>query len=146
MGRGGWRIAWLAPLLAASACARSEGAALLPARPQTVDVVMREYRFDYTPPASAGRVVFNVRNGGRLHHDLVLVLLPEDVPPLAEQLRGSDRRVVATIASVPDRAPGQRATFATDLAPGRYGLICFVKDADGVQHAQKGMSSEFRVG
>lgn len=117
----------------------------LPAGPAKVRVAMTDHRFDYLPPASAGRVVFEARNDGRSDHELVLVEVPADLPPLGEQLRSPDRRVIATLASVPRRQPGRTGTFAVDLVPGRYGLICFVQDADGVQHAQKGMSSEFRL-
>ena len=136
----------LAAALAAgtAGCGRSRAGAL-PAKPQTVDVAMQEYRFLYDAPDAAGRIVFRVHNEGRLRHDLVLVYLEEGLPPLDEQLRGSDRRIVATIASLPARAPGQQGTFAVDLQPGRYGMICFVTDPDGRQHAQKGMNSEFRV-
>lgn len=117
----------------------------LPAGPATVGITMSEHRFSYEPPTSTGRVVFAVRNEGRVDHELVLVEVPADLPPLEDQLRSANRRVIATLASVPRRQPGRTGTFAVDLAPGRYGLICFVEDADGVQHAQKGMSSEFRL-
>jgi hypothetical protein len=46
---------------------------------------------------------------------------------------------------MPARPPGSTTSVAVDLAPGRYGLVCFLPDPDGQQHAQKGMSSEFRI-
>ena len=106
---------------------------------------MREYAFDHPPQVSAGRVVFRVRNVGRLTHELILVSLPPDVPPIAEQLRSENRFGVDTIATLRNRAPGTADTFASDLTSGRYAFVCFLTDPDGVNHALKGMASEFRV-
>ncbi len=105
---------------------------------------MDEYLFDYDAPSAPGRVVFDVRNNGRLGHQLVLIHLPEGVPSIDRQLRSKDRKVVATVATLAPRGPGRRGTFAVDLDPGRYATVCFVNDADG-QHAQKGMNAEFRI-
>ena len=74
-----------------------------------------------------------------------IVALPEDFPPLAEQLRSSTRTGVATLARILRRPPGEHGTIAVDLPPGRYGFLCFVADADGVAHAVKGMAAEIRV-
>lgn len=106
---------------------------------------MSEYRFDYRPPKAAGRTLLRVHNDGRLAHNLVLIPLDDSIPPLDQQLRGSDRLIVQPVASLPERETGQSGTFAVDLERGRYGLVCFVQDPDGVQHARKGMSSEFRI-
>lgn len=106
---------------------------------------MTEYRFEHQPQIRPGRTVFRVVNTGTEPHSLVLVELAEDIPPIDEQLRSPDRRGAATFAQVPERPPGSRDTFAVDLLPGRYALICFTRGADGESHALKGMSSEFRV-
>jgi hypothetical protein len=106
---------------------------------------MTEYRFEHQVQVPAGRAVFRVANAGAESHSLVLIALTEDVPPIDVQLRSSDRRGADTYAQVPERPPGSRDTFAVDLVPGRYAFICFVRDAAGVSHALKGMSSEFRV-
>ncbi len=127
-----------------TSCAWSPGPPLPPSA-TTVTVQMREYAFVYEPPNAPGRVVFEVHNEGRLPHDLVLVPLPADLPPIDEQLRGTTRRDVSLLANIPARPPGSRTVFAVDLEPGRYGLVCFVLDPDGQQHAQKGMSSEFVI-
>lgn len=106
---------------------------------------MREYAFAYTPPRRAGRIVFRARNAGTAHHELKLLVLPDDVPPIREQLRSPARRLVPSVATMLTRAPGRKGTFAVELEPGRYALVCFLPDADGVQHAHKGMASEFRL-
>jgi hypothetical protein len=107
---------------------------------------MQEYRFAYDAVIAPGRVVFDVRNDGRLQHRLALLPLPDDLPPIDVQVHGSQHRVVSPYAGVPDRRPGQRGVFAADLVAGRrYGLVCFLVDADGATHAFKGMTAEFRV-
>jgi hypothetical protein len=121
------------------------GGAPLPPSPTSIDVVMTEYRFAHQPAIPPGRTVFRISNAGAEPHSLVLLGLEEDVPPIDEQLRSPNRRPAATFGQVPERPPGSRDTFAVDLAPGRYAFICFVRGGDGVAHALKGMSSEFRV-
>ena len=111
----------------------------------TVDVTMREYRFDYENRFAAGRTVVRARNEGELEHQVVLIHLPPEIPSLAEQLRSTERQVVPTVVSLPSRGPGRSGTFAVDLDPGRYGFVCFVEDPDGQQHVHKGMSSEFEI-
>ena len=44
-------------------------------------------------------------------------------------------------------ARGGVASFEADLAPGHYGMICFLPDAkDGKPHHEHGMIQEFGVG
>src|SRR5207248_5465083 len=114
-GRCGLAVA-LALALAAS-CGHSGPA--LPGRPPTVDVDMREYRFDFHAEIRAGRTVIRARNRGHLVHELVLIYLAPEVPPIDQQLHSSERLVVPTIVSLHARAPGRSGTFAVDLDPGR---------------------------
>lgn len=116
----------------------------LPPKPATVDVTMREFRYDHGP-IPGGRVVFRIPNAGTVPHRLSLVPLPAHVPPIQEQLKGEARQVVFTQASIPDTLPGQTGTFAVDLAPGRYAMICFNVDENGKSHALQGMAKEFQV-
>jgi hypothetical protein len=131
--------------LATSCEAGGAGGAPLPPSPTSVDVMMTEYRFQHQTEVLPGRAVFRVVNAGTEPHSLVLVELEPDMPPIDEQLRGPNRRGVATYAQVPQRPPGNRDVFAVDMVPGRYAFICFVRDAAGQPHALKGMSSEFVV-
>jgi hypothetical protein len=121
------------------------GGAPLPPSPARIDVTMVEYEFRLPATVPSGRQVFRVTNAGALEHSLVLVSLAEDVPPILDQLRSQDRRGAPTFAKFAARPPGSQDTFAVELPPGRYALICFVTDADGNSHAAKGMASEFRV-
>lgn len=140
-----WRRGWVAvasAVLALSSCSETN---TFPPAPHVVPVSMTEYRYGYEPPSSPGRIVFEARNVGRLDHELVLISVPEDIPPIDQQLRSDKRLVVPTVARLAPRGPGHRGTFAVDLEPGRYALVCFVKDADGAQHDKKGMSAEFTI-
>lgn len=128
---------------------------------------MREYRFEHLANAPAGRVVFRVRNIGKSEHLLKLLPLAEDVRPIMEQLRGSQRLAVAPFAGVHVKAPGAVGMFAVDLVEGRryalippgakgvfavdlvagrrYALICSLREADGTSHSREGMALEFRA-
>lgn len=138
----------VALLMGLVACERpSPDGRPLPAGPQVVDVEMRDYGFAYDGQITAGRVVFRVHNRGDVAHNLSVVPLTEDIPPIDEQLRGTQRRAITPLARVKARPPGTATTIAVDLTAGvRYAFICFVLDADGQSHSLRGMSSEFRAG
>lgn len=122
----------------------SSPAAPGPQPPPVVVVTMEDYRFDYDRDIPSERVVFRVHNAGDSPHQLTLFPLPEDVPPIEEQLRGEQRRFVEPFAGIYDRAPGDSGTFAVDLEPGtRYAMVCFLEAEDGEPHWMKGMASEF---
>lgn len=143
-----WSVA-LAGALIVTSCQGSENTPdpPLPAGPQVLLVDMAEYVFRYVPPAAGGRVLVRVENAGRVLHSLSVVPLDEDVPPIDQQLRSTERRPVAPFAGVGIVGPGAKTTFAVDLMPGtRYAFICFVTDAQGQLHALRGMASEFRIG
>jgi hypothetical protein len=135
-------IAASVAVLTTSACGSG---APLPPTPPTVEVKMREYRFEFPASIPKDRVNVRVVNAGRLPHELALIPLPPGFPPIREQLRGRARRAVDTLAGVPVLRPGDTDTFAVDFAPSRYALVCFRVDPDGGSHALKGMASEFRV-
>lgn len=124
---------------------RTANKAPLRAVPPVVVITMREYRFDYDRNIPGGRVVFRFVNKGKRPHRPSLLPLPEDLPPIDQQLHGSKRRALKPFAGIPDQKPGATDTFAVDLIAGRrYALICYAQDPDGRPHALKGMNSEFR--
>ena len=106
---------------------------------------MEEYRFVFRAPAAPGRVVLRARNTGRQEHELVLLPLPEDFPPIAEQLKGRQRRLVGTLAFVQPLHAGKEGVLAVDLRRGRYAIVCLLEDREGVRNAERGMATEFRV-
>jgi hypothetical protein len=71
-----------------------------------------------------------------------VLALPDGFPAtFEEQFRSENRIALMPIMNLPRQAPGSTAVFALDLAPGRYGLVCFVDDPDGASHAAKGMTA-----
>jgi len=104
---------------------------------------MREFRFDHGA-LPRGRVVIRAVNRGHIDHRLSIVPLPDDLPPIQEQLHGTSRRALSTLAAVAETPAGGSGAVAVDLAPGRYAFICFIT-ANGQSHALNGMASEFRV-
>lgn len=134
----------LALALAAGAC--SAPSAPLPPGPQVVDVAMRDYSYEYDAAALfTGRVTFHVTNVGREPHRLALVSLPADMPPLADQIRGSERRAIDALVDLPTMDPGEKNVFSVGLPPGRWALISYYVSPDGSNDVSKGMFSEFRV-
>lgn len=116
------------------------------AGPAIVPVTLTEYHFEYESGIPGGRVVFELANHGRVDHQMRLFGLAEDTPPIEEQIRGSERRIVTPIASVPVLRPGERASVAVDLVGGRrYAFLCFMRDQSGEVHSLMGMNSEFRA-
>lgn len=148
-----WRTALWVPMaaglfLTAASCTSGEGQAREwpPSLPE-VEVTLDEYTFGLERQVPAGRVEFRFRNIGDEAHHAMLVPLPEDLPPIGEQLAGDERRDVDVLAAINPHQPGEEGTFAVDLQRGRrYGLVCFVEDDDGTLHAHHGMHTEFRAG
>lgn len=132
-------------LVVAFGASCTSGATALPPAPPLVHLTMDEYRFDLEEQRiPRGRVLFSVTNVGDTEHRVALIPLPEDFPPIQEQVKSREHRFVRELAAIPDTPPGQEAFFAVDLEAGRYGLACFVVE-DGQTHAERGMVSEFRV-
>lgn len=140
--------AMLMAMLVGGGCAAKDdgGASYLPASSPVVTVAMKDHSFDHPDAIPSGRVVFEFRNLGSTTHRATLLPLPDDLPPIDEQLRGDDRRAIDPLAAIYERRPGRTGTFAVDLVRGqRYAFVCFVVGEDGISHARKGMSSEFRA-
>lgn len=137
-------IVALVAIATLSACGSK--AANLPPEPAVVNVTMTEYRFERPSVIPAGRVIFRVHNAGKIQHVLQLAPLPEDFPDVAMQASGKlPPRHTEELGGIPALLPGETDQFAVDLVPGRYTLLDLMLDRDGQTHAQKGMTSEFRV-
>jgi len=114
-----------------------------------IELRMREYRYEPTPAAGtipAGRVNFQFRNVGDQGHQPALLVLPDDVPPILEQLKGENRRNASMLAGNSGVSPGVTGALAVDLkANQRYAFVCLVKTNDGKDHSRLGMAWEFRA-
>lgn len=150
-----WLVSMLAVLMfTAAGCSPLRGLAdeptgqegWPPAVPE-IDIVMQDGAIDIHGPVPAGRVVFRVHNAGSMRHRVTLIPLPDDLPPLDEQLRGEERRSVTPLAGTNTHPPGEGTAFAIDLESGqRYGVVCFEEHDDGTVHAREGENAEFRAG
>jgi hypothetical protein len=107
---------------------------------------MVDHRFELDRPVPRGRVVFQFDNAGQAPHNVVMIPLAEELPPIDVQLRGSERRFVEPFAGIYERAPGDSGSFAVDLLPDqRYAMVCTTPGADGRPHWTEGMATEFRT-
>lgn len=133
--------------LAAGAVSCASSTAPLPPSAPLVEISFREFRIDPLPGEVAkGRIVLRVTNNGALSHRLLVIPLPEDFPPVLEQVRGQARRHVDPLAAMPSIGKGRSRSLAVDLAPGRYALVCPLTDSRTHEaHARRGMAAEIRV-
>lgn len=114
-----------------------------------VTITTTDYAFQAPDTVSAGLVELRLVNRGPgLHHVWLVRLDPghravdvlkgfhegRPTPAWAHDLGGPN---------VP--AAGQPSVVVVTLAPGRYGLLCFIPDPDRVRHLMKGMVKELTV-
>lgn len=113
-------------------------------------LTVTDYAFTESTTLTPGHHVILVKNAGAQGHEVVLVKLPpgvkiEAVGKWADTMKGAPPGM--PVAGVTALDPGTSATFAADLTPGMYGLICFIPDAkDGKPHWTHGMMTQFKVG
>jgi hypothetical protein len=143
---GGGRVLITSAIAAfLASCTKAASGPPLPPPPAVVAVRMTEYRFEYPTVVPSGRVVFRVTNAGKELHNLVMVPLPEDDPPIKAILADDVRQVLTPFGGIRDQLPGAGATFAVDLVKDRrYAMLCILADAQERSHSVLGMASEFR--
>jgi len=116
-----------------------------------VDVITVEYGFagiDATLPA--GETEFTFTNNGEEPHEMTLIPLTDDAPPLEELIEGSEKEASKYFAGKPehtDAKPGEEGKSITvDLQPGVYAYVCFVQTKQSEKpHAFLGMRGTFEV-
>lgn len=132
-------------VVGAAGCASGASTLPLPPSAATVQVRLLDDDLVVDRPVPAGRVIFRITNAGRAAHRLALIPLPEDFPPLEEELANEQGRSAPLQARVPDLPPGAVGMFAADLIAGqRYALVDFSRSAEGTVHARLGVAAEFR--
>ena len=97
-----------------------------------------------------GKVAFNVTNDGTEPHEFIVIRsdLPVYGLPIVDDKVNED--AVDIVGQVEPFDPGHAATVTANLTPGRYLLICNVKEGGVgatplVSHYQKGMRIAFTV-
>jgi hypothetical protein len=108
-----------------------------------------DYGFQMSQPLQAGKQTIRVKNAAAQSHEVVFLKLapgkkPSDVLAWMEKMEGPPPG--APIGGTTPMAKGEENIITLELAPGEYGLICFVPDAkDGKPHVAHGMMSEFTI-
>jgi hypothetical protein len=124
-------------------------AGVLPAAEDTVQLA--DYSFKTSRPLTAGRHTILVENTAAQPHELVLLKLApgktvQDFGKWATTGGMKGPPPAMPLGGVGIIDPGGQGVFTTDLAPGDYGLMCFVPDAkDGKLHLVHGMMKQIKV-
>jgi uncharacterized cupredoxin-like copper-binding protein len=124
-------------------------AVVLPAADDTVRLA--DLGFEQSHPLTAGAHVIRVENGAQQPHELVLLQLGtgKKVADFARWATTGGMKgppPAMPVGGVTVIEPGASGTFTANLAPGNYGLICFVPDAkDGKPHLAHGMMKDITV-
>ena len=124
---------------ASSAAAKAPAAAAAaPATPGKVGVNLSEFKV--TPTASqapSGKVTFNVKNGGSVNHEFVVIKTNK---PAGSLLQGARADETGNVGETGDLTPGAGKTLALNLKPGHYALICNLPG-----HYKAGQHTDFTV-
>jgi hypothetical protein len=141
----------VAILLVLAACSQQdegrESQPSQPAGPDEITVKAAEYEFTGLPPTlPPGETAFVLENAGKEPHDLSVARITSDatVEELLELPQREANEQIEDVGNLFAR-PGDAQRRVLDLAPGRYGYVCFVTAEDGTPHAFLGMAGEFTV-
>jgi len=126
----------------------TDSAVPLPRADMTITLV--DYGFGMSQPLVAGKQVIRVRNAATQFHEIFLVRLApgktvNDVPAWVHDPAGPPPAV--PLGGLTPISSGVALNITVDLAPGEYGLICFIPDpGDGKPHFVHGMMRQITVG
>jgi hypothetical protein len=110
-----------------------EIATRIPADGTLVPVTMTESAFQLDTSAVTKNVAFQVFNAGPQKHDFSVFML-------------RDSGMEVHMGGAESLEPGEGKTvLLTNLAPGRYAVLCNRLDADGQPYSAKGMRAEFTI-
>lgn len=114
-----------------------------------VTLTLSDYTFTLSKPLVAGKQMIKVENSAAQPHEVVLVQLApgktiEDLGKWVFDMKGPPPG--KPIGGIPGFLKGKNSFFEVDLAPGDYGMICFVPDAkDNKPHYSHGMTQQFKI-
>ena len=119
---------------------------------QNVAVTARDYAFSGIPSTlEAGESYFELSNGGKEFHELVVVRKKATTTESFDQLLADPAQAFSKVdfLGVTFAAPGQTSGITADLTPGDYLAICFIpveaEGENGSPHFLHGMKAEFTV-
>ena len=114
-----------------------------------VTLTLNDYSFTLSKPLAAGRQLIKVENAAAQPHEVVLVQLEpgktmQDLGKWVADMKGPPPG--KPVGGIPAFMKGKNAYFEATLAPGDYGLICFVPDVkDNRPHVEHGMVQQFKI-
>lgn len=127
-----------------SAAAPAAAAAPAPATatpapvPGKVGVTLKEFTVSPSPAqAPAGKVTFNVANGGSVKHEFVVLRTDK---PAGSLLKGAEADEAGNVGEIGNLPPGSHKTLALNLKAGHYALICNLPG-----HYKAGQHADFNV-
>jgi hypothetical protein len=144
------RKTWMALVVVvlAPACAQQpRQAPQTQAGPERVTVTATEYAFDIPQTLPPGETTFVLENAGQERHFMEMVRLKggKSVEELLELPGNRADRFIEEVGGTRPAKPGGSVEMTAELAPGAYGIVCFIEAPDGTPHAFKGMYAQFTV-
>ncbi len=114
-----------------------------------VRIIMSDYAWDIQPAITTGKHVVRIENVAAQPHEMFIVKLEKGKVPM-DFITWYDERngppPVSSMGGSTSMNRGAVAYLSLDLAPGEYGLLCFVTDAkDGQPHFVHGMVKTFTI-
>jgi uncharacterized cupredoxin-like copper-binding protein len=115
----------------------------------TSTMTLFDYAFQLSQPLAAGRQTIRVKNTAEQSHEVVFLKLQPgkkvaDMLAWMQKMEGPPPG--APIGGTTPMARGEENLVTLDLAPGDYGLICFVPDAkDAKPHLMHGMMTQLTI-
>lgn len=120
-----------------------------PAPVADISVMMTDYAWQVTPEITAGKHIIKLENNATQSHEMLIAKLEpgKTVADLAKWVHTMKGPPPATpLGGTSGQSKGDVVYVPIDLAPGEYGLMCFMPDAkDGKMHAEHGMMKQFTV-
>ena len=110
-----------------------------------------DFAFELPSTATAGKTDIVFENNGQEPHELVMVSLSEDAPPINELIELPEKKAEEFFTGEPISShgpikPGETTDISATLEPGNYGLVCFVESKKEKQpHAFLGMINSLTV-
>ena len=115
-----------------------------------LEIELSEYAYRVTGALTEGRHIIHLRNTGHQAHEIDLFRLPPGgtVGDYVRWSAGDEQGLppATPIGGIGDMFAGHEVWIPITLSPGRYFMICQIKDSsDGRPHYQRGMFREFEV-
>jgi uncharacterized cupredoxin-like copper-binding protein len=123
--------------------------AAAPAPTADVTVTLTDYAWEITPAITAGKHILRLENKAAQSHEMFIAQLEPgkkaaDLATWVENMKGPPPG--KPMGGISGMAAGDVVYLPVDLAPGEYGIFCFLPDSkDGKMHIAHGMMTQITV-